>query len=447
MPDTGDLFGRLLGDPDVAARLTDRARLQAMLDVEAALAEAEADVGIVPRTCVAPIRSAARADLYDAAALAVEAAAAGNAAIPLIHQLTRHVTAASPEAGRYVHWGATSQDIVDTGLVLQLRAAIPPVLAHLAHAGAAAARLAREHIDTPIAGRTWLQQAVPTTFGAKAAGWLDALDWQRRALAAALEEASVLQFGGASGTLAALGDHGPAVAARLGAMLGLAVPDVPWHTQRARLAHLACALGTACGTLGKIGRDLALLEQTEVAEVEEARSGGSSTMPHKRNPVLPAVAIAASVRAPGLVATMLAAMPQEHERGLGGWQAEWTTLPDLVLVTAGAARAIVGALDGLRPDAARMRSNLELTRGLVMAEAVAMSLAAHVGKVEAHARVEAASRRAIGEAMSLADALALDPEVTRHMARDEIEGRLRPESYLGSARVFVERVLARVAAH
>ena len=441
---TGGLFGPLFGDEEIAAHLSDRARLQAMLDVEAALADAEAQLGILPRSCATPIRDAARASLYDIAAIAAEAAEAGNLAIPLVRHLTRHVAAADPDAARYVHWGATSQDIIDTGLVLQLRAAVPPLLRHLERAEAAAARHARDHIATVMAGRTWLQQATPITFGLKAAGWLDALDRQRAAIVLALDETSVLQFGGAAGTLAALGDHGPAVAAQLAANLGLGNADIPWHAYRDRLVRFACALGVACGVLGKIARDLALLAQTEIGEAADAKGGGSSTMPHKQNPVAASVAIAAALRAPGLVATMLAAMPQEHERGLGGWQAEWAVLPELLLVTAGAARAMADTLETLEVDAARMRKNLDLTAGLVLAEAVTMELATRIGKADAHARVEEASRRAVREGLSLADALAADPEVLRHMARDEIERRLRPDAYLGAARTFVERVLTRV---
>ena len=439
------LFGPLFGDDEVAAHLSDRARLQAMLDVEAALADAEAQIGMVPRSCVASIRSAARAGLYDAGAIATEAADAGNLAIPLVRHLTRHVAAADPDAARYIHWGATSQDIIDTGLVLQLRAAVPVLLGHVERAEAAAARHAREHIATVMIGRTWLQQATPITFGLKAAGWLDSLDRQRTAIAAALDEVSVVQLGGAAGTLASLGDQGPAVAAQLAAALGLATSDIPWHASRDRFVRLACAFGVACGTFGKIARDVGLLAQTEVGEAAEAKGGGSSTMPHKQNPVAASVVIAASLRAPGLVSTMLASMPQEHERGLGGWPAEWEVLPELLLLTAGAARALAGALDTLQVDPARMRRNLDLTGGLIFAEAVTMTLARRIGKADAHARVEEARRRAVREGVTLAAALATDPEVLRHMTRDEIDRHLTPEAYLGAARTFVERVLARVS--
>ena len=314
-----DPYPVLFGDPAVTAALGPRALVQSMLDVEAALAEVEAALGIIPATAAVAIRAAADAGLYDLAALSSEAAESGNLAIPLVQHLTREVALRDAAAARHVHWGTTSQDILDTALVLRLQAAVPPILSHLDRASTAAATHARRFIDAVMPGRTWLQQATPITFGLKAAGWLDSLGRQQRALAAALEDARVLQFGGASGTLAALGAAGPDVAARLGERLGLRVPDLPWHAHRDRLASLACALGVACGVCGKIARDLALLAQTEVGEAAESRErgGGSSTMPHKRNPVSSSIALAAAVRAPGLVATMLSAMPQEHERGLG----------------------------------------------------------------------------------------------------------------------------------
>jgi 3-carboxy-cis,cis-muconate cycloisomerase len=296
-----------------------------------------------------------------------------------------------------------------------------------------------------MAGRTWLQQATPITFGLKAAGWLDALERSARRLRSRADEALVLQFGGASGTLAALGTDGPAVAEALAARLGLGVPAMPWHGHRDRLAAVACAMGLVCGTAGKIARDVALLGQTEVGEAFEAPAegrGGSSTMPHKRNPVHASVALAAAARAPGLVATMLTAMPQEHERGLGGWQAEWETLPELIRLTAGAARATADALDGLAVDPVRMRGNLDLSHGLAMSESIAMALAPLVGKSQAHTLIERASRQAHVERRPLAEVLAEDPGVTRLIGRDEIARRLVPENYLGAARLFVDRVLA-----
>lgn len=444
MTPSGGLHGLLFGDENVVAHFSDHTRLQMMLDVEVALAAAEASVGVIPGSAVAAIRSAARAEYFDQAAIAVEAVHAGNIAFPLVRHLTVRVAAIDAEAARYVHWGATSQDILDTGLVLQLRAAVPVVLEQLDRAARGAADHARRHALVPMAGRTWLQQATPVTFGLKAAGWLDAIVRVRDHVAVALEAALVLQFGGASGTLAALGARGLAVTEALAQELRLRVPDTPWHAHRDRLAHLAATLGVAAGTGGKIARDVSLLSQTEVAEAFEAADegrGGSSTLPHKRNPVSSSVALAAAVRAPGLVATMLSAMVQEHERGLGGWQAEWETLPELVMVAAGGARALADAIQGLVIDAARMRANLEATGGTTLAEAVTMALAEPLGKHEAHVLVAAACRRAVAEHRSLVDVLGDDPAVARVLDRDEIARRMSPDHYLGAAGAYITRVL------
>ena len=441
------LHARLLGDPDLVDRFGGRAQLQAMLDVEAALAEAEAEAGVVPAACVAPIRAAADADLYDRARIAEEAAGAGNAVIPVVRHLTARVAAADPDAARYVHWGATSQDILDTGLVLQLRATVPAIAGYLRRAEKAAAGLARRYADATMAGRTWLQQATPITFGLKAAGWTDALGRTRREVETALDRALVLQLGGAAGTLAALGARGLAVTDALAARLDLQPAATPWHAHRDRFAHLACALGVATGAAGKIARDLSLLAQTEVGEVAERAAGGrggSSTMPQKRNPVSASVALAAAGRTPGLVATLLGAMVQEHERGLGGWQVEWDALPELVLVAGGGIRATAEALETLTVDTDRMRANLDASGGGLLAEAVAMTLAESIGKHEAHACVGAACRRAAEEERPLVDLLAEDPTVSRHLDRARIEALLSPDNYLGVSQRFIERALAGV---
>jgi 3-carboxy-cis,cis-muconate cycloisomerase len=421
------------------------AHVQAMLEVEAALAEAEAALGVIPDAAARAIRDQARSGLYDIAALHADVARDGNAAIPLIRELTARVAAVDADASRYVHWGATSQDIIDTAAVLQLRAAVPAVVDDLTRASNAAAVHARRHAATVMAGRTWLQQATPITFGLKAAGWVDALDRTAKGVRAALDAATVLQFGGASGTLAALGTDGPAVAARLAALLTLSVPAIPWHAHRDRFASLASALGVATGTCGKIARDLGLLAQTEVAEAHEpaAQGGGSSTMPHKRNPVRAAIAIAAAVRVPGLVATMLSAMLQEHERGLGGWPAEWETMPEIVALAGSAARAVAGALEDLVVDPAQMRRNLDMTGGLVMAEAVAMQLAPALGKQQAHAQVERAASTAAAAGRAFADVLAEDPTVAGVLDPSQIQQALAAEHYLGSTAALIADVLER----
>ena len=442
------IFDALFGDPAVNALLSDTSLIEAMLRVEVALARAEAAIGLIPARAVDAIEQSADATGYDLAALAAEAASAGNLAIPLVRQLTERVARIDADSARYVHWGATSQDIIDTAVVLQLRDATAIVLASLERASDAAAVLARQHATTIMAGRTWLQHATPITFGLKAAGWMSALDRARAHVREALACARVLQLGGASGTLAAFGDRGLEVARAMAAELSLTTPELPWHASRDRLATLACALGVATGAMGKIARDISLLAQTEVAEAFEPAGdgrGASSTMPQKRNPVGSSVVLAASVRVPGLVATVLASMPQEHERALGGWQAEWETIPALVRLTAGAARQMAAMLDGLEIDAARMRANVDITRGVALAESVSMALAEHIGKFDAHRTIGAAARRANAEHRALAEVLGEMPEVTKHLDRAEIERLLHAENYVGATEQLVHDALARRA--
>lgn len=420
--------------------------MQTMLDVEVALAEALAESGVIPAASVAPIRAAARAEYYDVVALEAAAASAGNLLIPLVAALRQRVDGADAVAAGHVHWGATSQDVIDTALVLHLRVAVTAVLASLDRAADGAADLARRHVDTPMAGRTWLQQATPTTCGAKAAGWLEGVASARARLAVALDDALVVQFGGASGTLSSLGPAGPAVAAALAARLELRVPDMPWHTERGRLVAVACALGMTCGTLGKIGRDLALLAQTEVGEITEPRAAGrgtSSSMPHKRNPVAAAAAVAASLQAPGLVATMLAAMPQEHERALGGWQAEWDTLPALVDLAARSAAAMAGVLPHLVVHEYRMRANLDADGGVARAEGLVSALAPHLGRGAAIAVVEQVCVLAVSHRRPLAEVAAEESRIRVLLDAAAIDRALAPSGLTGSSRIFVDRVLAR----
>jgi 3-carboxy-cis,cis-muconate cycloisomerase len=439
------LLGSLFGSPAVGAIFSDRGRLQGMLDFEAALAAAEGRVEVIPAKAAPAIAAKCRAELFDPAALAEATARAGNPVIPLVKQLTALVAAHAPDAARFVHWGATSQDAMDTGLVLQLRAALAPIDADLARLADGLAALAAQHKSTLLPGRTWLQHALPVTFGLKAAGWLDAIERHRLRLTTLRPRLLALQFGGAAGTLAALGDRGLAVAAALAEELTLTLPDVPWHTQRDRLVELATTLGMIVGTLGKIARDVSLLMQTDVGEAFEPAGegrGGSSTMPHKRNPVTSAVVLAAATRAPGLVATMLASMVQEHERGLGGWHAEWMTLPELVVLTAGALGQMADTMANLEIDANRMRANLDVTHGLIMAEAVTLALGSKLGRLAAHERIEAACRRAVSEGRHLRQVLAEDAVITEQLGASDLDRLFDPRTYVGAAEVLVERVLA-----
>ena len=423
---------------------TDRARVQGVLDFEDALARAESRLGIIPQAAAPAITAKCRADLIDLPSLAHAAARAGNLAIPLVKQLTDQVAKDDAEAARYVHWGATSQDAIDTGFILQLRSALDLFGAELDRLSGSLAILAESHRATPVAARTWMQQALPTTFGLIAAGWLDAVMRHRQRLGETQERAIVLQFGGAVGTIAALGDRGLEVANALGKELNLRVPEVSWHSHRDRVAEVASTLGLCTGTLGKIARDISLHAQTEVAEIFEPAGegrGGSSTLPHKRNPVTAAVVLAAATQVPGLVATMLTAMIQEQERGLGGWHAEWETMPQLIGLAGGALHRLAKMIPHLEIDTAKMRQNLDVTRGLIFAEAVQMALAARVGRMAAHQQVEAACRRAQKEQRHLREVIESDAEIAKHFTGQDIQRLFEPTAYLGVADQLIDRVL------
>ncbi|MGB0035951.1 MAG: 3-carboxy-cis,cis-muconate cycloisomerase [Candidatus Acidiferrales bacterium] len=429
----------------IEALFTDRAHLQGILDFEAALVRAEARTKVIPKAAAPAIAGKCKADLFDSAAIAKATALAGNPAIPLIKQLTSLVAKDDKDAARFVHWGATSQDAIDTGFVLQLRGGLAHIEAELERLGGALAQIVKKHRSTPIVGRTWLQQALPTTFGLKAAGWLDAVNRHRVRIAEARRRAMVLQFGGAVGTLAALGNRGADVAEALGDELHLAVPDAPWHAHRDRVAEVATALGLFTGTLGKIARDISLSMQTEVAEVHEPAGenrGGSSTLPHKRNPVTSAVVLAAATRIPGLVSAMLSAMVQEQERGLGGWQAEWELMPEIIGLSGGALHHLTDTVAGLEIDTAKMAQNLDVTHGLIFAEAVQMALAGEMGRSAAHDLVEAATKRALAEKRHLREVLAEDAAVTKLLKKQELDRLFDPRQYLGVAETMIDRVLA-----
>ncbi|UNB65879.1 3-carboxy-cis,cis-muconate cycloisomerase [Pseudomonas syringae pv. helianthi] len=424
---------------------SDEGRVQGMLDFEAALARAQARVGLIPPDVVADIERSCHARLFDFGELAIAIGSAGNSAIPLIKALGRQIAARSAEAERYVHMGATSQDVMDSGLILQLRRAIVLLEHDLTRLADALAVQAQGHATTPLAGRTWLQQATPVTLGMKIAGWLGAVTRHRQRLHEIQPRLLCLQFGGASGSLAALGDQAFSVAEALAGELNLQLPEQPWHTQRDRLVEFASLLGMIAGSLGKLGRDVSLLMQTEVGEVFEPSApgkGGSSTMPHKRNPVGAAVMISAATRAPGLVATMFAAMPQEHERSLGLWHAEWETLPELCCLVSGSLQQALQVIPGLQVDAERMGLNLQSTKGLVLAEAVSIALAQRIGRDAAHHLVEQCCRRAVEQGAHLRQVLGENPQVCEQFSSDELDRLLDPAHYLGQARQWVERAVA-----
>lgn len=419
--------------------------VQCMLDVEAALAKAQAREGVIPQQAAAAIVASCQAAHIDLDALSHDAGAAGNLAIPLVKQLTQHVAFTDPEAAGYVHWGATSQDVIDTGMVLQLRQALSLLTVELAAFADQLAGLALRYQSTPVMGRTWMQHALPVTFGLKVAGWLDAVMRHQQRLVQLRARLLVLQFGGAAGTLASLGNRGLSVASALAHELDLALPATPWHTQRDRVAEVATVLGLLTGSLGKIARDIALHSQTEVAELAEpvaAGRGGSSTMPHKRNPVGCAAALTAAVRVPALVSTMLSAMVQEQERALGGWQAEWDTLPEIACLCSAALSQMRHVASGLQVDTGRMRDNIDATRGLVMAEAVSLALGQHIGRAAAHELIEHACKQSLTSGSTLLHVLQADPQVSSMLSAAALEKLFDPLIYSGESTTFVSRVLA-----
>ena len=424
---------------------SDEACIQGMLDFEAALARAESASGIVPASQAQIIAGKCRAEHFDLSAIAKDAALAGNLAIPLVKKLTELVAHEDKDGARFVHWGATSQDAIDTGCILQVRGAFDLIDEDLARLTGTLVTLAETHRATPVVARTWMQQALPTTFGFIVAGWLDAVSRHRKRLAEIKPRVLALQFGGAVGTLAALGGRGPQVTKVLADELRLSLPCVPWHTHRDRIAEIATTLGLCTGTLGKIARDISLHAQTEIAELAEPifeGRGGSSTMPHKRNPVACAVVIAAATRVPGLVNTLLSAMPQEEQRGLGGWHAEWETLPDIVRLSGGALHHLAEMLPGLEVDTQRMRHNLELTNGLIFAEAITMALGDRMGKMPAHLLVEAACKKSREQKRHLKDILREESGLRGHLTPADLESLFDTRNYLGSAEEFIHRVVA-----
>jgi len=420
---------------------SDQSILGAMLDFEVALARVQARLDVIPRDAAEVIGKAAAG--FDAPELAREALRAGTPAIPFVKALTERVRSADPKAARFVHWGATSQDVVDTAFVLLLKRALPLLEADHVRLDSALGNLAEQYKDTLMLGRTLLQPAPPITFGLKAAGWKAAArrGWAR--VESRFTEALLLQFGGASGTLASLGDKGIAVGQALADELRLPYPDAPWHAHRDRLAALMAACGVETGSLGKMARDISLLMQGEVGEVAEPSStgrGGSSAMPHKHNPIACSLTLAAAHRVPGLVAAFLSSMVQEHERGVSGWQAEWPTIAAVVQSTGLAIASMAEAAEGLTIDPARMRANIDATRGVIFAERVVMLLGANLGRDVAHKLLEEAARRSVAENRRLVEILGEMPEITRVIPLDVLRRLDTPEDYLGVAEEFRKRL-------
>lgn len=428
----------------LAGLFSDQSVLQAMLDFEIALARAEARCGVISQSAAEVITNAAQAGSFNAAVLAEQTLRLGTPAIPFVKALTELVRAKDSAAAGFVHWGATSQDVTDSALVLLMKQAQAVLRSDLDRLAQSLRRLSVEHERTVMLGRTLLQSAPPVTFGLKAAGWLGAIQRSRKRLEQCFRDALVVEFGGASGTVAALGKRGIEVGQALAADLGLAYPESPWHAHRDRLAALVCACGVLTGALGKLARDISLLMQPEVGEVSEPAGdgrGGSSTLPHKHNPVGCAATLACANRVPGMVSAFLSAMVQEHERGLGNWQAESSTLASVVQSTGLAIAAMAEVTEGLIVDAARMRANIEATGGVVFAERAMMLLAEKIGRDQAQQILEKASRVSVAQGRRLRDVLAGMPEVSSHLSSASLHDLEAPEKYLGVAAEFERRLL------
>jgi 3-carboxy-cis,cis-muconate cycloisomerase len=439
------LLGPLFSSPDVEQELSDTALLHALLRAESALAAAAAQCGIVPSDAAEAIENACRDGIFDLAALGAQGESAGNPVVPLVRALVAQV----PESAKpWVHYGATSQDILDTALMLLARNAGRLVVAEAASAVGAAAALADAHRGAVMLGRTLGQQAVVTTFGLKAASWLTALDAGGSRLASALENEVAVQLGGAAGTLGVLGSGGPDVARAFAAALGLVAPPLPWHTDRQRILALAAALGGVVAAAGKVALDVELLAQTEIGEVAEggdAAHGGSSAMPHKRNPIDSVLVRAAAYRAPGLVVTLFSASQHELERAAGAWHAEWAPLRGLLSLAGGALTRVARLIPNLVVDTDRMREDVENTRGLVMAEQLTARLAPMLGRTAASDVIARCCEHARRSGRHLRDVALADDTVRSHLSAAQIDATLDPRAALGAVDRLIDNAVAQSA--
>ena len=435
------LFRDSFGTPRMREIFEDRTLISRYVEAEVALAHAEARCGVIPADAAKEIAARSKVDALDFDLLRHETEIVGYPILPLVHQLGKMCG----ESGRYVHWGATTQDIMDTGVVLQVRDALALVESELNDLRAILARLAKRYRDTPMAGRTHLQQALPVTFGYKVAVWLAMFDRHAERLQELRPRVLVGEFAGAAGTLASLGDKGLEVQKAMMEELSLGVPVATWHVARDGLAEAVNFLGLLTGSLGKVAYDVMLMAATELAEVYEPfvkGRGASSTMPQKRNPISSELIFAASKAVRQHAGLMLDAMIHDFERATGPWHAEWIALPESFILTAGALHQAKFMLDGLIVDEKRMRQNLDMSKGLIVAEAVMMGLAPRLGRNEAHDVVYEACRTVNEKGGTLADVLASMPEVTSHLDRKAIDKLTDPGNYLGAAPQMVDRVVA-----
>jgi 3-carboxy-cis,cis-muconate cycloisomerase len=440
----GELFRPIFVPERFSEAVSGRAWIGAMLEAEGALAVAQARAGLIPRQAAETIVSCCDADRFDSEEIGRKGRAQGNPVPPLVNSLTRAVSRVSKDAAGHVHKGATSQDIMDTAAMLVCRNALGLILAEIDGISAACAGLADTYRDTIMPGRTLLQQALPMTFGKKAAGWLVSVLEVGTRLREVRQSGLAVQLGGAAGTLASLGPAGTQVLGEFSRELDLVEPVVPWHTDRVRISDIGGALSLVAGVMGKISQDIILMAQTEVGEVAESAGegrGGSSTLPHKRNPILSVTAAANARRVLDLSHTLQVAMVGEHERATGAWHSEWETLSDALALAGGAAAAVREVTEGLEVYPEKMLENLEATGGLLLAENVTTVAAEHLGRLEAHGLVEETSHRALESGRPLREELLSEPRLAEVLSEEEIDAALDPARYLGSAGEFVDRAL------
>ncbi|MDB5776742.1 MAG: pcaB [Herbaspirillum sp.] len=442
------IFDSFLTTGEIIAVFDDAAVVQAMFRFEAALAQAQAAEGIIPDSAARAIASVCNAQLYDIPALINAGRRAGSLAIPLVKELTKTVALYNAESAAHVHWGSTSQDVIDTAMALVTRDALQMLDRTLHGLIDSLLKLAERHLSTPVLARTLMQPAQVTSFGFKLVGWAAPLLRSRAQLRELAGRALQLQLGGAVGTLAVMGDQGPAVAQRMARDLGLKAPDAAWHTQRDEWIRLGLEVAVLVGSLGKIATDLSLMAQGEIGELAEPSGsgrGGSSAMPHKRNPVSAMIALAAAGRAPQRAAALLANMGQQHERGLGNWQAELAEWPGLFLSAQGSLGALAEAFDGLQVDPDRMLRNIDNLQGLIFAEAVSIHLAAAIGRPAAHSLMETLTQQAVADGFHLADAVSIaqekDPRLAGKVDRDALMRLFDPVAATAPAQALAARQL------
>lgn len=439
-----EYFGSTFGNLAVQNVFTDEGRFDSWLKVEAALARSQARLGLIPEAAAQSITNSAKVENLDTQRMAEEYRRVGFPILPLVHEMTR---CCDEESARWIHWGATTQDIVDTGLVLQMKDALSIINTQLDDLISVVSILAEEHRSTVMAGRTFQQQAAPITFGFKAAIWLDELLRHRDRLPDMRKRALVCQFGGAVGTLATLGDRGVDVLKELSQELNLEEPAISWHTSRDGWAEVLFWISMVGATLSKIANEIATLMRTEVDEVREPYEigkGGSSTMPQKRNPVACPIIIAIGHKLRESVSSQLTAMVQEHERSVSAMPLEWLAIPEAFVLLSGSLQHAIPMLEGLQVDKGKMLDNLNMGGGLLMAEAVMMGIAPKIGRNQAHNLVFGAAREAWDKGIALKEALVGDIKIREHLSINEIDALIDPANYTGSADNMIERVLRNV---